>query len=278
MSEISTGELMLSPEHHAALSVAVDQLEYPHLAARIADFVGQPLNKLIAVMPGRVSDGVHGAVQAAVNKCLEVAISTLDEDATGSSDWINKLMTGVAGGVGGFFGLAALPVELTVTTLLMLRSIAEIARDEGEDLSRLETRLACLEVFALGTRGPQERITMGYYATRLLLTRLASDLAVALAQRGTVGVSAPVVAKLVGEIVGRLGLVVSDLSAASAVPVIGAVGGATINIIFTDHFQRVARGHFVVRRLERIYGEDAIRDLYDSTAAAHKRKKRVKRN
>jgi hypothetical protein len=253
----------LSPADRDALRIAVDQLEHPHLAARLADYAGQPINTLIKVLPGGLNQRLHNLVQAAVVKCLEVAIDSLDHEPAGTSDWMDKLMVGVAGGVGGFFGLAALPVELPITTALMLRSIAEIARASGEDLSLLETRLACLEVFALGARGPHDKAGIGYYATRVLLARLASDLAIAISQRGAVGASTPVFAKLVGEIVARFGLVVSDLSTASAVPVFGALGGATVNVIFTDHFQRVARGHFTVRRLERVYGEATVRGAYE---------------
>jgi hypothetical protein len=49
---------------------------------------------------------------------------------------------------------------------------------------------------------------------------------------------------------------------AQGVPVIGALGGATINVLFADHFQDVARGHFAVRRLERKYGNEAVRTAY----------------
>ena len=52
----------------------------------------------------------------------------------------------------------------------------------------------------------------------------------------------------------RFGLVVSDKVAAGALPILGAVGGATVNVIFMDHFQRVAQAHFALRRLERTYG------------------------
>jgi hypothetical protein len=58
------------------------------------------------------------------------------------------------------------------------------------------------------------------------------------------------------------------MSAASMVPVLGAVGGATLNVIFADHFHRVARGHFTVRRLERIYGTETIQQLYQQFARA----------
>ena len=48
-------------------------------------------------------------------------------------------------------------VELPLTTTIMLRAIADIARHNGEDSRTLEARLACLQVFALGAqphRGP----------------------------------------------------------------------------------------------------------------------------
>jgi hypothetical protein len=51
--------------------------------------------------------------------------------------------------------------------------------------------------------------------------------------------------------------------AAVAVPVIGAASAATINVVFMDHFQEMARGHFVVRRLERKYGKEYIKAQYE---------------
>jgi hypothetical protein len=47
------------------------------------------------------------------------------------------------------------------------------------------------------------------------------------------------------------------------VPVVGALGGAAVNYAFIERFQDVARGHFTVRRLERLYGKDKIRMEYD---------------
>ncbi len=85
--------------------------------------------------------------------------------------------------------------------------------------------------------------------------------------------SAPVVTSLVSEIVSRFGLVVSDKVAAGALPILGAVGGATVNVIFMDHFQRIAQGHFTLRRLERAYGAPAIRQHY-AASGPHRRRRR----
>ncbi len=36
--------------------------------------------------------------------------------------------------------------------------------------------------------------------------------------------------------------------------------------MFTDYYQDMARGHFIVRRLELKYGEDVVRACYDRVA------------
>lgn len=43
----------------------------------------------------------------------------------------------------------------------------------------------------------------------------------------------------------------------------GAAGGASINLLFIDHFQDVAQAHFTIRKLERKYGQDAVRAEYE---------------
>src|SRR5262249_26255610 len=157
--------------------------------------------------------------------------------------------------------LAALPLELPVTTTLMLRAIADIARHHGEDLATLEARLACVEVFALGAPPGDRNGTIGYYASRIFPGRMAADAAPRLLERGVASISAPVVGGLVSEIATRFGVVVSERAAAGAMPVLGAVGGATVNVIFMNHFQSVAQGHFAIRRLEREYGSALVRGL-----------------
>jgi hypothetical protein len=262
-SLLAASDGMLSAQHQRELRAAIDLLENPHFAARLADYVGQPINTIVEHLPRSLNQRLRDTVRGAIFKCLEFAINSLDDEAALSApDWLNNVVIGVTGGIGGFFGMVALPIELPITTVLMLRAIAEIARAEGEDLSRVETRLACLEVFALGVRGPHDKANVDYYAARLVLTRLTYQVAAVVSERGAVNASTPIIAKLVGEIVGRFGLVVSDMSASSFVPVVGAIGGATLNMIFTEHFQRVARGHFTVRRLERVYGAETIQDLY----------------
>jgi hypothetical protein len=87
------------------------------------------------------------------------------------------------------------------------------------------------------------------------------------ATRGTANKGAPALVRLITQIAARFSIPVTEKAAAQAVPIIGAAGGALINTLFIDHFQDAARGHFVVRRLEREYGPQAVRAAYESLPA-----------
>src|SRR5262249_12863684 len=115
--------------------------------------------------------------------------------------------------------------------------------------------------------GAGKRLDVGYYATRALLTKLAGEASAYLIERGTLSLSTPVVNSLVSEIGARFGVIVSERFAASAVPVLGAAGGAVVNVIFMNHFQGVAQGHFIIRRLERLYGPALVRREYEELAS-----------
>jgi len=268
----------LTPPHHQALRRAFVLLERQNFAARLADYAGQPLERVMRMMPPGASRSLNRTIEAAILRCLNLAIRSIDQTATRRpATQLSSLMAGINGGVSGFFGLAALPIELPLTTTLMLRSIADTARHYGEDLSQLEARLACVEVFALGAQSPQRRMDVGYFATRMLLGKLAANASTTMIERTTVSASTPVVNSFISEIVSRFGVIASERFAASAVPVLGAVGGATVNMVFMNHFQRVAQGHFIVRRLERLYGPALVRRHYDDLFSDHEwRNDRIK--
>jgi len=56
---------------------------------------------------------------------------------------------------------------------------------------------------------------------------------------------------MMANLASRFGVFVTDKIAAEMIPILGAIGGASINLLFIDHFQAAARGHLIVRRLER---------------------------
>lgn len=76
----------------------------------------------------------------------------------------------------------------------------------------------------------------------------------------------PVIIRLISQIASRFGVTVSEKVAAQTLPIIGAAGGASINILFVSHFQGVAGAHFGIRRLERAYGQEIVRSEYERIA------------
>ena len=213
---MTAADIALRPADLQALQRAVRRLENPGMAARLADAAGQPVNRILRLAPRVANDKLNEIVRKAILKCLETAIDSLDETPAPAAPWLSSMFAGVAGGVSGAFGMLALAVELPFTTTLMLRSIAEIARAEGEDLSTIAGRLACMEVFALGGNRVENKMNVGYYAARAFLTRLTGEASAFLLERGVAGASAPVVTGFVAEISSRFGVVVSDKVAAGA--------------------------------------------------------------
>jgi len=261
----------LPPPQMRLLQEAVRRLEHRGFAAKLADYAGQPVARVLRMIPRVASDHFNKVVERAMLNCLNAAIHSLEPgQRRPPARRASTMLVGLSGGVSGFFGLAALPLELPVTTTLMLRAVADIARHYGEDLTTLEARLACMEVFALGSPPDVGGRHLGYYASRVFFGRMTADAAAVLLERGLASVSAPVVGSFVTEVATRFGVVVTERTAASAMPVLGALGGATVNVVFMNHFQSVAQGHFAIRRLEREYGPAVVRRLYEELAARYR--------
>ncbi|MBN1629707.1 MAG: EcsC family protein [Thermoleophilia bacterium] len=254
-----------SEEDLAALWEAKLLLEHPSLTARISDMVGRPLETGFRMLPHRWHKVIGSATETALLKGLEVSIKTMGRpEPCRSRDRLHKALAVGTGAAGGAFGAAALPVELTVSTCVILRSIADIARSEQHDVSRVDVKLACLEVFALGggTAG-DDASESGYWVVRGALSKYITDAANHIARKGLSDRSAPAVVRLITQIAARFGVVVSEQAVALLVPVVGAVSGGAINYLFMNHFQDIARGHFVVKRLEQKYGTGNVRQTYE---------------
>ena len=245
-------------------------LEHPGLAIRIADAIGMPVEGLFRRLPGPARRIVAGATRRSLEVALGAALRTLDGRRGGpASDWLHRAALLASGAAGGAVGLPGLLVELPFSLTVMLRSIADHARAQGEDLAQVASRLECLTVFAYGTRAASDDAAdPGYFAARAALARAVSQAAQFVAERGVAGAAgetgAPALVRLVAAVARRLGVAVTDKAAAQFVPVIGAAGGAAVNALFVSHYQQVARAHFTVRRLERAHGEEAVRRAWEA--------------
>ena len=242
-------------------------LENPGLAARLSATLGSPIEKGMKMLPAKWQKTVNQATEAALMKALDVAVRTRGEakPMAASSDRMHRIGAATSGAIGGAFGVAAIGIELPISTTLILRSIADIAAAEGENPKHLETKLACLMVFALGSGRDRadDATESGYFAARTALAGAVSEASKYLAQKGLGKGGAPALVRLVSLIASRFGVVVSQKSAAQLIPVLGAAGGAIINTLFIAHYQDMARGHFLVRRLEKIHGQEPVQKAYE---------------
>lgn len=237
---------VLDAASRAELAAAMARLrEGGGLVMRMADTVGGMMGRTfrlgtrtLQAVPGGQS-AMRRVVEAALKRAFDIAVLRLDanEEQLRSRRFAAPLVV-LSGAVGGFLGLGGFVPDAAVTTLAIMREIARIAQEEGEELGDAAAREACLQVFALNQ--DEQATDMGYFGTRLVLQGRP-------------------LALLMAEVASRFGLTLSQKFALQAIPVVGAVGGATLNAAFLAHYRSLARAHFTVRRLERVYGADAVR-------------------
>jgi len=245
------------------LARAVTQLEGSSYASRLSNLVGQPIEALKARLPGPVQRGLDGAVRRALTVAVKAALRT-DPGRTPmavDSTLFHRAAAVASGAAGGAFGLPGTLLELPFSTTLLLRQIAAVAAENGEDLSESTIAAECLKVFALGGREPHDDAAeSGYFAVRVAL---AEALKTAVGR----GVTSALLPGFVGVIAARFGGPVALKLSAQAAPIIGAAAGAAVNLAFLEHFRGVAGGHFTVRRLERTHGAEAVRAAYAAVQA-----------
>lgn len=226
---------------------AANYLENPSYLVRLTDLMGRPIEAALARLPQKARKKMSVVSQASLQKALGYAVKSLRGMSAGSAN-THVAMTAASGALGGFFGLVALPIELPVTTIVMLRSIAAIAAENGFDLNDEYVLLDCLSVFSMGAPvASDDHMTSSYFTSRVAMARLIEE---------------GVVAKLIAAISARFEVVLSEKLAAQSLPVLGAMSGALLNSAFTSHFNSIARYHFGLKALEREYGMIQVRDEY----------------
>ena len=248
---------------------AYEQLENPSLAIRISSAVGMPVEAVTRELGKRAPEAVVDAVTQSTHKALEFVLQSsmrsikAEPQATASPKW-HTAAAMTTGAVAGFFGIQALIVELPLTTGIMFRSIADIARAEGESPEDPETILNCMQVFAMGSRASDkdDAAETSYYGVRLALGKAVTDALQYVASNRAGSVTAPALLRLISALASRFGIVVTQKAMAQTIPVIGAIGGGLVNTVFISHFQDMARAHFAIRALERKYGPDVIQSAY----------------
>src|SRR5262249_39182863 len=127
--------IRMAEEDLNALRAAVATLEQPALAAGLSNIAGKPIDLVGRALPEAASEAVTTATTKPLHAALAVALRTMEKEPKAASRLLHKALAAASGAVGGGFGLAALPVELPISTIIMLRSIGDIARSEGGELA-----------------------------------------------------------------------------------------------------------------------------------------------
>jgi hypothetical protein len=239
----------LEGDAQSELEFALERLEAGRgLLVRLADLMGGAVGRMTSLgarslgLAPTLQTKLRGIAETAIARAYDVAVVGMRDGAAvrdrqdRTVGRISQAAVVVSGVAGGMSGLAGFIPDISFSTIAIMREIARIAREEGEDLSTLESRRACLEVFALKGMGSQpDESGLGYFSARSMM-------------RGT-----PMV-MLISEVASRYGIVIGQKFAVQMMPVAGALCGASLNAAFLAHYQELARAHFTIRRLERVHG------------------------
>lgn len=256
-----------SPAARAELKKAFAALEESTFAAKLSRLTFGATDRGMRMLPGAVVGLIEKAVGPALDTALALAVRTLGKEGGAAEGpiarHIHKAAVAVSGAAGGVAGLPGLIAELPLTTVIMLRRIAEIARRNGEDLNDPATRLACLEVFALtGIGTAPEAIGSTYYTARVALHGVLKRAADGLG-KGSGRLAGAAFRGVLSKISAKFGKDLARVAATRVVPVAGATSGAVLNALFMDHYQELAEAHFTIRRLERQYGAETVQAAYE---------------
>ena len=264
------------------LKRAVGHLMTPSVTIQITNVLGTPVEYAVKKLPKKAQERIGNAVNAALHKALKAGIWGMSDEQADAAMKGHMAAVAIAGALGGFGGPVTTFVELPITTTLMMRSIADIARSEGFRPSEFHTQLHCIEVFGLQGINEKDADT-GYFAVRAAMApffeQVSKELTDIITKKGTEEAGkhaaetlspslARWLAELIDKIATRYGITISEKIAAQMVPIVGAAAGATLNALFMDYYQDMARGHFILKRLELTYGEEAVKASAKKYAAS----------
>ncbi len=263
----------ITPQDLILIKKCQKDLDETPFLMKALNTIGSPIDQGLELLPQKYQTKVSETIQKALQLAVKANLKTLNTDKKNfpSSNLTYQFVTGFSGATGGFFGVAGFTTDLLISTKFMMRSIMDIARSQGEDIHHIETQLGCLEVFALGgSSADDDALDTSYYATRAALHTAMNQASAYVAENGTKKIieafasqTAAPISKLISQVAARFSVQVSEKFAAQAIPVIGAAAGASINVLFIKHFQKIATAHFTLRRLERKYSTELIQKKYD---------------
>ena len=268
------------------LQDAVRFFESDSFFKRISSKINVPVEGLMSKIPDGLGDKIDQASRIAVAKALSIAVMTISNNKNFSKEsdplkkskgWLHKSLAGVSGALGGSMGLASMLMELPISTGIILRSIASIASEFGEDINDPDVLVECMCVFGFGSQGrsPErsDETSTSYYLEKMALSKAAIDAKSFLGSynakqtlKSIEMASAPAIMNFVTAVANRFKINITYKGIFKSVPVFGALSGAAVNVAFTDYYMDVAKFHFGLRALSRNYSADMVERAYEKIA------------
>lgn len=195
-------------------------------------------------LPTNWREEVHAKARQALSWAFEQIVKRMDagELHKPSSRRRYRLLSTTSGLMTGSVGLPGIIADLPTSTLLILLSIADIARSHGHDIRDPEIQAACIEAFMFG--GPTDEdndADLAFWSARA---------------------ASPLVADMLPQVAARLGASWIALLPARAVPIVSSLASAAINWHFSGYFQTMGEVMFGLRPLEQKYGLQVVRTLF----------------
>lgn len=232
---IPARQAVLPPISDPTIHSEIDRLARRYMnaggiAMDLLNAVGGRAEGLIEKLPAPVRNRMDGITHGALNRAFDAA-SRSRGMLRDRGDWFNRALSTASGAAGGLAGFAGAAIEMPITVTLLLRAIMDIAAEHGFAPDSDQARREALHVFAsAGPLAQDEGADLGLLAARMTIT-------------------GQTVQTLIAKVAPKLSASLAQKLAAQAVPILGAVAGATINYSFTRYYQEIARVQFGLMRL-----------------------------
>ncbi len=207
-------------------------------AMALLNRLGGKMEGQLKQLPGPVQNRVLALTQAALEQSYGLAATSGRLGRIGGGG--HMALAGLSGAAGGLGGLPSALAELPVTVTLILRAIQEVAREHGFDPADEAVRRETLRVFAAGGPGEaDDGVNTSFLGARLTLT-------------------GPALHRMVAAVAPRIAAALGQKLAAQAVPVLGAVAGAGLNLAFVRYYREIAHIRFGLLRLAQAHDPEKV--------------------
>ncbi len=208
------------------------------------EWAGQHTERGLAFLPVGWREQLHARARTALAWAWQRAVAGMDRAPTrrAAPTRLFRLLTAGSGAVTGAAGLAGVLADLPASTLLVLRSLATIARARGLDIGAADVQAACLEAFAYG--GPtddDDDADLAFWSARA---------------------AAPMVAEMLPQVAARLSGRLAAMLPTRAVPLVAVAASAGVNWHFTGFFQEVGDILLAMLPLQRQHGRARVRACF----------------